>query len=87
VHQRFHTDLVCRFRSVGTFQWDEAEVMNLSKGGVCLKAKTPPEKGALVEMEVDLYTDEGVWKNRKMRARVMWRKGKRAGLAFTNDGA
>ena len=59
--------------------------MNLSKGGVCLKAKVPPHKDEIIEMEIDLYTDEGVWKNRKMKARVMWRKGKRAGLSFTSD--
>ncbi|CAN5628814.1 hypothetical protein BH10BDE1_BH10BDE1_10040 [soil metagenome] len=82
---RYNTDVVCRFRLAGTFQWGSGELMNLSKGGVCLKAKVPPNKDELVEMEIDLFTDEGEWKNRKMRARVMWRKGKRAGLSFTND--
>lgn len=82
--QRFPTDLACRFREEGTFPWDNGELMNLSKGGVCLKAKVPPQKDSTVELEVDLFTDDGVWKSRKMRARVMWRKGKRAGLSFTS---
>lgn len=84
-HPRFMTDLTCRFRLDGTFQWDTGELMNLSKGGVCIKCKTPPEKEAIVEIEVDLFTDEGVWKKRKMRAKVMWRRGKRAGLNFLPD--
>lgn len=84
-HPRFNTDLVCRFRVDGTFQWETGDLMNLSKGGVCLKAKVPPQKDAIVEIELDLFTDEGVWKKRKMKAKVMWRRGKRAGLGFTND--
>lgn len=80
---RFATDVGCRFRSDGTFQWEMGELMNLSKGGVCIKAKVPPSKDSIVELEIDLYTDEGIWKKRKMKAKVMWRRGKRAGLHFT----
>ncbi len=81
--QRFATtDLICRFRVDGTFQWDDSQMMNLSQGGVCIKAKVPPPKDAVVELELDLYTPNGGWKKRKMKARVMWSRGKRAGLHF-----
>lgn len=83
-HQRFPTDLTCRYRIDGTFPWENGELVNLSKGGVCIKAKVPPSKDAIVEIELDLFTDEGVWKKRKMRAKVMWRRGKRSGLNFIN---
>jgi hypothetical protein len=83
---RYNTDLNCRFRLSGTFQWDNGELMNLSQGGVCLKARTPPRKDEMIEIEIDLFTDEGVWKNRKMKARVMWQKGKRSGLRFVGEG-
>lgn len=81
-HPRFPTDLQCLYRVEGTFAWESGELINLSKGGVCIKAKIPPSKAAIVEIEIDLRTDEGVWKKRKLKARVMWRRGKRAGLHF-----
>ncbi len=83
-HPRFPTDVGCLFRVSGTFQWEPGELINLSKGGVCIKAKLPPSKDTRVELEIDLFTDEGVWKKRKMKAIVMWRRGKRAGLHFTS---
>ena len=83
-HPRFPTDVGCLFRVAGTFQWESGELINLSKGGVCIKAKLPPSKDEIVELEIDLFTDEGVWKKRKMKAIVMWRRGKRAGLHFVS---
>ncbi len=84
-HPRFPTDLECLFRVEGTFAWDNGELLNLSKGGVCIKAKVPPAKDAIVEIEIDLVTDRGDRKKRKMKARVMWKRGKRAGLNFTGQ--
>ncbi|HWU44921.1 MAG TPA: PilZ domain-containing protein [Bdellovibrio sp.] len=81
-YPRFPTDLTCLFRSEGTFAWESGELLNLSKGGVCIKSKTPPAKDAIIEIEIDLFTEQSGWKKRKMKARVMWRRGKRAGLHF-----
>ena len=60
-------------------------MMNLSKGGVCIKAKAPPPKGVIVELELNLQTPVDGWKKRKMKARVMWCRGKRSGLHFLTD--
>ncbi len=79
---RFPTDVVCRFRLEGTFQWSEGELVNLSKGGICLKAKSPPVKGETVELEMDLLSEKGEWRKRRMRVKVVWKRGKRAGLMF-----
>lgn len=79
---RFATDVVCRFRLEGTFQWSEGELVNLSKGGVCLKAKTPPVKEDIIELEIDLLSEKGEWRKRRLRAKVAWKRGKRAGLMF-----
>jgi hypothetical protein len=79
---RFATDVVCRFRSEGTFQWMEGELVNLSKGGVCLKAKSPPMKDEIVELEMDLLSEKGEWRKRRLRAKAVWKRGKRSGLMF-----
>ncbi|MBN8540960.1 MAG: PilZ domain-containing protein [Deltaproteobacteria bacterium] len=79
---RFATDVACRFRTEGTFQWQEGELVNLSKGGVCLKAKSPPAKDETIELEMDLLSEKGEWRKRRLRAKVIWKRGKRAGLGF-----
>lgn len=79
---RFPTDLACLFRAEGTFQWETGELVNLSKGGICIKAKLPPAKDSIVEIEIDLNTGSGEKKKRKMKAKVVWKRGKRSGLNF-----
>lgn len=79
---RFPTDVVCLFRHEGAFQWSEGELVNMSKGGVCLKSKVPPARGSLVELEVELLTKDGSFKKRRLKAKVVWRRGVRAGLLF-----
>jgi hypothetical protein len=79
---RFATDVVCRFRKEGTFQWEEGELVNLSKGGVCLKAKAPPVKDQIVELEMDLLSEKGEWRKRRLRAKAVWKRGTRSGLMF-----
>lgn len=84
-YTRYGTDLQCRFRIEGTFPWLDGVLVNLSKGGTCLKAKGCPAKGDDVELEVTLITDDGKWTKRKMRATSMWQRGIRAGLKFKVD--
>lgn len=79
---RFATDVPCRFRPEGTFQWSEGELVNLSKGGVCIKAKVPPMKDEIIEIEMDLLSEQGEWRKRRLRAKCVWKRGQRAGLMF-----
>lgn len=83
---RFATDVACRFREEGSFQWAQGEILNLSKGGFCLKAKHPPERDVTIEIEMDLLTEKGEWQRRRLRAQTVWKRGKRAGLRFLTAG-
>jgi len=83
---RFPTDVTCLFRQDGGFQWSEGELINMSRGGVCLKCKAPPPRGTAVEIEVALLSRDGSFKKRRLKTRVEWRRGIRAGLRFVGYG-
>lgn len=83
---RYATDVFCRFRETGSFQWQQGQIVNMSKTGFCLKASQPPAKDIEIEVEMDLLVD-GKWENRKLDAVVMWKRGKRSGLRFIKKSA
>jgi hypothetical protein len=84
-YNRFKVDLPARFRLVGKFRWRQGALLNLSKGGVCLLSRGID--GALVindELEIEVATidGEGRIQVRRLKSKVMWRRGNRYGLEF-----
>lgn len=82
---RFATDVICRYREAGSFNWLQGEILNLSKGGFCLKSKNPPERETIIEIEMDLLTEKGEWQRRRLRAQTVWKRGMRAGFRFLTN--
>lgn len=58
-HPRFLTEeLKCRFRMMGDFRWYSGWLINVSRGGICLKALVLPPVGVQVDIEVELSVAE-----------------------------
>lgn len=83
--KRFPVELSARFRSADGAEkdWVEGHLVNLSEGGLCLKAEAEILiPGEVLEIVIDSIDKKGVKHKRLMRAKVVWRKEGRAGVQF-----
>ena len=79
---RFRVELNARFRVVGTFQWNDALVVNLSSTGLCLQSKAELNPGDLLELEIETYDSIHHAHKRRIIATIQWRRWQRYGLKF-----
>ncbi len=82
---RFPVDMSARFRSAEgeNAEWREGRLLNLSEGGLCLKADSESlMPGEILEIVIDSVDKKGIARRRLLRAKVVWRKADKAGVQF-----
>ena len=79
---RFRVELEAKFRFVGTFQWTDVTVVNLSSTGLCLQTRAELLPGDLIEMEIETFDSVQHAHRRRLVATVQWRRWLRYGLKF-----
>lgn len=84
-HVRFRVNIHAHFRVAGTFAWQFASLLNLSKGGLCLVTGMTLNPGQFVELEFNTVDRTGGASTRKLLAEVRWKSGTRFGLKFANE--
>jgi len=81
--QRYQVEMPTRFRVMGTRErFSEAQMRNLSEGGLCIETSQPLNRGDLIEVIAETTDSSGVVHKRLIRARVIWCKDGKAGIQF-----
>ncbi len=78
--ERFSVKVPARFRINGSKLWIDAELIDLSTGGVCLTTPQPPPRETIIEIITTSVDPKGVSHQRLLKAKVVWTKGDRCGL-------
>ena len=79
---RFRVELAARYRAVGTFQWIDILIVNLSSTGLCIQCKEELKNGDLLELEIETFDSVQQAHKRRLIATVQWRRWQRFGLKF-----
>jgi PilZ domain len=89
IEPRYRIEVDAKARSVGSFQWYPAKVINLSRAGACLHTKATLDGRLELDLEIlvtSAPSDSGGASTgpliRKVRAVILWQKGWRYGLKF-----
>lgn len=81
-HQRFDIDLSAKFRVVGSIDWRDGRILNLSEGGVCLTTSEGVDPEQVVELIVETVDRFSQPHLRRIMAKIVWQKKQRHGLKF-----
>lgn len=81
-HQRFDIDLSAKFRVVGSIEWHDGRILNLSEGGVCLATRNGVDPEQIVELIVETVDRFSQPHLRRIMAKIVWQNEQRHGLKF-----
>ena len=80
--QRYDVEINATFRAVGSVDWANAELVNLSFGGLCMRSSAPLTKDQVLEFIVETVDAQKNRHRRRVVARVVWKRDGRYGVQF-----
>ena len=80
--ERYDVEINATFRAVGSLEWFDAELVNLSFGGLCMKSGATLTQDQVLEFVVETVDAEQNRHRRRVIARVIWRREGRYGVQF-----
>lgn len=78
-HQRHPVAIKVKARPVGSKDWIDGHLLNLSKGGTCIETFQGFFVGQMIEVKIP---KQGGIEEHKLTATVVWKRDHRHGLNF-----
>lgn len=79
---RYRIEVDVKVRLEGTFQWQSAKLVNLSRSGACVNSKLQLDVARPVELEIPVLAGAEHLGIRRLLAEIVWAKGQKYGLKF-----